>query len=239
MRLVPSTLSLLLALGVAGQAAASANPVAEAPGTRDQAAQAWRAEGLQAISIRGMDVAYTAPGAQLQGYNGILLKPVAVSFQKNWARSAAIPTGTRVSPRDADRIREDMAGVVDREIRREFEKNGWRVAGAPGAGVLQVEVRVVDLYLNAPDLPTPGITKSYAQSFGQLTLVAELRDSASGAIVMRLLDHVDGHDHASFERTTRVENTREVGMVASEWARTLRRHLELARVAADRPNSRP
>ena len=92
---------------------------------------------------------------------------------------------------------------------------------------------------DAPDLPAPGMTRSYARSFGRLTLVAELRDSASGAIVMRLLDHVDGHDHATFVHTTRVENTREVGLVASEWARTLRRQLELARVAGEGSNGRP
>lgn len=239
MNILPSSVCLLLAIGVASQAGASVAPVAEGPGTREKAAQAWRAEGLQAIRVRGMDVAYAQPGASLQAYHGLLLKPVAVSFQKNWARSAAIPTGTRLHPRDADRIREDMAAVVDREIKREFEKGGWRVVDAPGAGVLEVDVRIVDLYLNAPDLPTPGLTKSYARSFGRLTLVAELRDSASGAIVMRVLDQVDGHDHATFVHTTRVENTREVGIVASDWAHSLRRQLELARVAGDRSNGRP
>ena len=234
-----SSVCLLLALGAASQAGALATPAAEGSGTRDEAARAWRAEGLQAIKVRGMDVAYSQPGASLQAFHSIVLKPVTVSFQKNWARSAAIPTGTRLRPRDADRIRNDMAGVVNHEIKREFEKGGWRVADGSAAGVLEVEVRIVDLYLNAPDLPTPGITKSYTQSFGQLTLVAELRDSASGAIVMRLLDHVDGHDHATFVRTTRVENAREVGIVANDWARNLRRQLELARVAGDRSNGRP
>ena len=50
---------------------------------RDQATQAWRAEGLQAIKVRGMDVSYAQPGASLQAYQGILVQPVAVSFQKN------------------------------------------------------------------------------------------------------------------------------------------------------------
>ena len=227
MTIVPSSVLLLLALGAASQAGASATSVTEEPGTRDQAAQAWRAEGLQAIKVRGMDVAYAQPGASLQAYHGILVKPVAVSFQKNWARSAAIATGTRLYPRDADRIRKEMADVVDREIRREFEQGGWRVMDTAGEGVLELEVRVVDLYLNAPDLPTPGLTRSYARSFGQLSLVAVLRDAASGAVVMRLFDHVDGHDHATFVHTTRVENTREVGLVASSWTRALRRQLPL------------
>lgn len=240
MNILPSSAFLLLALAAASQVAAADTPVADVPGTRDEAAQAWRAEGLQAINVRGMDVAYAQPGASLQAYQGILLvKPVTVSFQKNWERSAAIPAGTRIYPRDADRIRDDVAEVVNREFKREFEKGGWRVVDAPGAGVLELDVKVVDLYLNAPDLQTAGRSTSYARSFGQLTLVAELRDSATGAVVMRLLDRTIGHDHINFEPTGRVENAREVGIVASDWARDLRRQLELARVAGDRSNGRP
>lgn len=239
MKILRNSAFLLLALGSASQAAASPAPDPDAAMTRDQAAQAWRAEGLQAIDVRGMDVAYAQPGASLQAYRGVLLKPVKVSFQKNWERSAAIPAGTRIYPRDADRIRDDVADVVNREFKREFEKGGWRVVDAPGAGVLEVDVQVVDLYLNAPDLQTAGRSTSYARSFGRLTLVAELRDSTTGTVVMRLLDRSIGHDHATFEPTGRVENTREVGIVAGDWARALRRQLELARVAGEGSNGRP
>lgn len=237
--LLPLTVCLTVALAAANPASAADAVATEGPGSRAEAAMAWRGEGLEPITVRGMDVAYAQPGASLQVYHSIVLMPVTVSFQKNWSRSAAIPTGTRLTSRDTDRIRKDMSDVVNHEIRREFEKGGWRVVAAPGAGVLEVDVRIVDLFLNAPDLPTPGLTKSYTRSFGQLTLVAQLRDSATGAIVMRLLDHNTGHDHATFIRTTRVENTREVGFVASDWARTVRRQFELARVASDRSNGRP
>lgn len=237
--LLPLTVFLTVALAAANPASASVAVAAGGPDTRAEAATAWRAEGLQAITVRGMDVAYAQPGASLPAFHSIVLKPVTVSFQKNWARSAAIPTGTRLTARDTDRIRGDLSDVVNREIKREFEKGGWRVVDAPGAGVLEVDVRIVDLFLNAPDLSTPGISKSYTRSFGQLTLVGQLRDSATGTVVMRLLDHSTGHDHATFIRTTRVENTREVGFVASDWARAVRRQLELARVAGDRSNGRP
>lgn len=237
--LLPPTVCLLVALAAANPASASVAGAADGPGTRVEAASAWRDEGLQPITVRGMDVAYAQPGASLQSYHGIFLTPVTVSFQKNWTRSSAVAIGTRLSARDTDRIREDLAEVVNREIRREFERGGWRVADAPGTGVLEVDVQIVDLFLNAPDLPTPGISKSYTRSFGQLTLVAQLRDSATGTVVMRLLDHSTGHDHATFIRTTRVENAREVGFVASDWARAVRRQLELARVAGDGSNGRP
>src|SRR3990167_2031152 len=102
MNILPRSAFLLLALAAGSQVAASDTPHADVPSTRDQAAQAWRAEGLQAMNVRGMDVAYAQPGASLQAYHGILVKPVTVSFQKNWERSAAIPIGTRLPDRRQD-----------------------------------------------------------------------------------------------------------------------------------------
>ena len=232
-------ISLALALVVAAAAnpaLADGNP---SPTTRRDAQAAWQGEGLQQITVRGIDLAYLRPGANLQSYHSLLIKPISVSFQKNWERNAATPVGSRLRPRDTDRIRKDMADVVGAQLKREFEKGGWRVVDQPGAGVLEMEVRIVDLYLNAPDLPTPGISRSYTRTFGELTLVADLSDSASNAVLMHTLDRIVGRDRVQFERTTRVENAHDVGIVTSEWAHVLRRQLELARVAGDGSNSRP
>ena len=70
-------------------------------------------------------------------------------------------------------------------------------------------------------------------------MVANLRDSGTGVMVMRVLDRVQGHDHQTFERVTRVRNAHEVGIATSDWARALRRQLELARVAGEGSNGRP
>ena len=209
------------------------------PTTRRDAQAAWQSEGLQRIGVPGLDVAYLRPGANLHGYHSLLIKPISVSFQKNWERNAGIPVGTRLRPRDTDRIRKDMADVVGAQLKREFETGGWRLVEAPGAGVLEIDVRIVDLYLNAPDLPTPGITKSYTRTFGELTLAADLRDASSGNVVMRTLDRIVGRDRIQLERTTRVENAHDVGIATAGWARVLRRQFELARVAGDGSNSRP
>lgn len=233
------TISLALACLVAGTANLAIAHDGVSPATRRDAQAAWQSEGLQPISVRGLDLTYLQPGANLQGYHSLLIKPIRVSFQKNWERNASIPLGTRVQPRDADRIRKDMADVVGTQLKREFEKGGWRVVDQPGAGVLEIDVRVVDLYLNAPDFPTAGISKSYTRTFGELTLVADLRDASSGAVVMRTMDRIVGRDRVQFERTTRVENAHDVGIATTEWAHVLRRQFELARVAGDGSNGRP
>ena len=42
------------------------------------------------------------PASAWRPYRAILLKPVYATFNKNWARYAAIPTGTRIRSRDVD-----------------------------------------------------------------------------------------------------------------------------------------
>lgn len=232
-------ISLALACLMSTAATTMAADNGGSPKTPRDARAAWQGEGLQPINARGIDVAYQRPDANLRAYHSLLIRPISVSFQKNWERNPATLLGTRLRPRDADRIRKDMADVVGAQLQREFEAGGWRVVDQPGAGVLEIEVRIVDLYLNAPDLPTPGISKSYTRTFGELTLLADLRDAGSGDVVMRTMDRVVGRDHMQFQRTTRAENTHDVGIATAEWARVLRRQFELARVAGEGSNGRP
>jgi hypothetical protein len=138
-------------------------------------------------------------------------------------------TGERVRPGDLQRIRERLAGIVREEVVRELEKGGYQVVDAAGEDVLAINLRVAELYINAPDLPTAGIVRNYTMSFGGMTMIAELNDSATGSTVMRILDHSQGRDYGVLRWTTQVENTREARNIANAWARALRRQLDLAR----------
>ena len=222
-----------------GRIAPGADPVDSGPRTRSEADAQWSEDGLQRVDIRGLDLVYVRPGASLAPYRRVLLRPVSVSFQRNWARTAAQSTGTRVFERDIQHVREDMATVVREEVARELERGGYTLVDQPGEDVLELDVRVTELFLNAPDLPGAPQTRSYSMSFGEMNLVAELRDSITGAVAMRILDRALGREYPVFRFTTRVENTRDVGNAAQDWARVLRRQLELARASGQGSNGRP
>ena len=209
------------------------------PNTRREAEAQWAQAGLQRTDIRGMDLAYVRPGASLAPYRRVWLGPVSISFQRNWERTIGQATGSRVQARDVQRVVQDLSGVVRSEVGRELERGGYVLADAPGLDVLQIDLRVTELYLNAPDFPGIAPTSSYSRSFGELTLVADLRDSVSGDVLMSVLDRKLGRDFQQFRLTTRVENTHEVGMVAQEWSRLLRHQLELARASGEGSNGRP
>lgn len=218
----------LIAAATLVAGAAIANPQSE-PTTKRAAANAWSDDGLQQKRVKGLDLVYVRPGAELSGYRRVLINPVSVAFRRDWERHAAIPTGSRIPTGDTLRIKDDLAQVVHDQVVRELSKSGYALATAPGEDVLEINVRVAELYLNAPDIQTAAPTHSYTMSFGEMTMIAELRDSTSGATLMRIFDRTIGRDLGILRLTTRVENASEVGNAASAWARALRRELDLAR----------
>lgn len=210
------------------QAAAPDRRSTEAPATRAEAAAAWSEDGLQRQDVRGLDLVYLRPGADLGVYRRIWLRPVQVSFQREWARAQERSTGSRVRPRDLQAIRKDMATVVQAQVARELARAGYAMADGPGEDVLELEVRVAELFLNSADLPSADPVRNYTMSFGHMTLVADSRDSLTGDPVLRILDRRIGRDYGMLRFTTRVENAREVGNTAQEWARAVARQLALA-----------
>jgi len=214
---------------LAGTGSAIAASQADAPTTRKEAAAEWSEDGLQRIKASGLDLVYVRPGATLAGYTKVQVSPVSVAFQRNWQRSMQTRAGERIRPEDLQEIRDRLAAIVHEEIASELTKGGYQVVDDAGEDVLGINLRVVELYINAPDLPSTGRVRSYTMSFGGMTMIADLSDSATGSSVMRILDHSEGRDYGVLRWTTQVDNTMEARNIANAWARALRRQLDLAK----------
>jgi hypothetical protein len=223
-------LGALLAVSV-GAASAQEAAAPATPKSRGQAADSWTADGLQKVEVKGIDVAFARPGASLAGYDKVLLLPPSVAFRRDWGRSSRSVTG-RVQPDDAQRIKDRLAELITQELTAEFTAGGYVMAAQPADDVLEVEVRIIDLNIVAPDVPTMGRKEVYAVSPGEMTLIADLRDSASGESIMRVYDHEDGDASSRMRRITRMDNKAEATRLARDWAKTLRLQLDAARAAA-------
>jgi hypothetical protein len=70
---------------------------------------------------------------------------------------------------------------------------------------------------------------TYAVSAGEMSLVADLRDSASGDVLVRVFDHASANESTWPHQITDVENVAEAR--AAAWARALRSELDLAKAA--------
>jgi hypothetical protein len=191
--------------------------------------EAMSHDGLQKIEIKGIDLAYALPGASLAGYTKVRLDPVKVSFHKDWDPTRQ---GSRLKLSDADRerIRTDVADIVAKEFTAALRKGqAYVIVDQPGPDVLGVAVSIVNLIVNAPDTQSAGRSRSYVASAGEMTLVAELRDSQSGQVVARVVDRTESRSTGRMMVADRFTNSAEASDAAAAWARVLRNSLDKAR----------
>ena len=186
-------------------------------------------DGLQKITVKGIDVAYARPGANLAPYKRIMLDPADVAFSKDWDPQK---TGSRMrlSEKDREEIRSGLARLFDKTFKEELEKGGYAVVDKSAPDVLRVTAGLIDVYINAPDVMTPGRSTTYVVNAGRMTLVAELRDSETGAILGRVADQREARDDMSLQMSSSVENSAEARAMIANWARILRSRLDAVRM---------
>jgi hypothetical protein len=92
---------------------------------------------------------------------------------------------------------------------------------------LLIRGALLDVVSFAPPEESMGIRDSvYLSSVGEATLVIELRDSITEAILARAVDRRAAESAFEFRESNRVNNTQEVRRLAGTWARLLRDQLD-------------
>lgn len=181
-------------------------------------------DGLELVKHGRMDLVYRRPGADLTPYRRILLDPVQVEFKKEWTRDFR-----NVSSSERERIRRSLSEETHKVFVRELqEKGGYAIVDAPAPDVLRVTPAIVELYINAPDVMSTGRSRTYAVSAGEMMLLAELRDSESGAVLARVADRERARESAFLQWSTRATNAAEARQILGKWAGVLREALDAA-----------
>lgn len=180
-------------------------------------------DGLEPIKVRGIDQAWQRPGTSLATYSGVVLKPVAVQFSANWNPRSYGTFGLKTG--EIEKIRSEMAELAGESFERVLSKKGHAIASAPGANVLDLQLEVVDLYVNAPETELKSSNRTYVRSAGQMRLLVTLRDSATGAILYRSSDLDRGDEAPRLELATTAYNRTEFERVFTTWAQQLEKKL--------------
>lgn len=182
------------------------------------------AEALVRQASSKVDEFYLRPGADFSGYHELLLAPVQVSFSKYWASEHR-----QVRPEQVLRLRTQLAAEARDAFRRQVQRDrSYRMADRPGPGVLEVRALIVNLDLYAPEIEDSAIRRNYVLSAGKATLVAELRDSATGTLLARVVDRREMPWSPDLMLATTVTNSADVATLVGNWTRTLRRFLDIA-----------
>jgi hypothetical protein len=174
-------------------------------------------------------MAYIDPEADFSVFKRVMILDTFVAFRSNWRRDQNRGTrGTRVSARDMDRIKGDVATLFNEVLAETLQANdGYDVVAEPGDDVLLIRAAIIDLDITAPDTGSAGRTRSYTASSGAATLYIELYDSVSGQIVGRAADRQAARGSGGWMTwTNRVTNTADARRVFRGWADRLREFLD-------------
>jgi hypothetical protein len=172
----------LLAAALLGAACtASAPPLSYATG-----AGTVTGDGLRRVRWSQMGAEFVRPGAQLGGYDKVLLDPLVI---KPGPRGEKRRLGPMKQYAPTPSYLDGLKRTYQETFSKQFGRGGFSVVTEPGPGVLRISGLIVDLVLTAQlDPEADANNYDYVTSFGDLTLLLDVRDSTSGETVLRTVD---------------------------------------------------
>jgi hypothetical protein len=184
------------------------------------APESW--DGLIQVKPKRMDAAYLLPGADFRPYTRLMVDPTQVAFQKDWLKriNQDRRPSDRVDDEQAQKILAAARSNFDDVFAEAFTKAGFTIVTAPAADVLRISTAVINLYINAPETMSAGRSYTFTAEAGEATLVIEVRDSLSGALMGRVLDRRETQGGAGMQMATRVTNQAEFRALFRQWAGT-------------------
>lgn len=185
-------------------------------------------DGLVEVKPKRMDAAYLLPGADFRQYTKLIIDPTEVAFQKDWQKriNQERRVSDRVDDEQAQKILAAARANFDDVFVDEFTKAGYTIVKEPGPDVLRVSTAVVNLYINAPDTMSAGRSYSFTTEAGEATLILEVRDSLSGALMGRAVDRRETRSSAGLQMTTSVTNQAEFRALFRQWGSIAAKGLE-------------
>lgn len=194
-------------------------------------------DGLQRVENERFAEVYRRPGSSLAAYEQFSLQPCEVAFRKNWLRDQnrqRLDLGSRVSREDVERIKRRAGAACDRHFREALQRDpAYALSDQDrgGAEVLVLRPSIINLDIHAPDVARSTMTREYTTSAGEMTLLLELVDGATGEVLVRVVDRKRGVEHAQLRWSSGVTNKAEFDRILRRWAGLLRDSLDRVRAA--------
>ena len=176
-------------------------------------------DGLVRMQNRRLDHMYLLPDVSFANYTRVRLDPIQVSFYRNWNPNRS-PT-QRLRQSDLENIKTTLADEFHRILSDTLTRGGYKLVDEDGEDVLRVQAAIVNLSITAPSGSAQPGSRTFVASTGQMTLVAELRDSVTGQLLARAVDTVRGRRTGSFQLASSVTNIADARRAMSQWADVL------------------
>jgi hypothetical protein len=187
-------------------------------------------DGLERVQAKQVDTLYVAKGASLAHYQQVMLDSVELAFKADWQTRHP-----EVTASDVTRIRSQGAGVFYEIFSAALTRqHGYPITTQPGPDVLRISATISELDVAATP-GTAGTQRMHVVSPSDLTLLMELRDSQSGALLVRAVDKEKGRTFGNLTVEDAVSNSAEARRALEMWAGLLRAALDAARGTPQAP----
>jgi len=189
-------------------------------------------EGLQLIEDTNLALVYAEPGVDLGVYSKIYLDNPYIAFKKNWQRDQNRYQPSKVTANDMTKIKNELSSLFMDVFSTTLEEGGYVLVTEPAEDVLRVKPAIINLDIIAPATNSPGMTRTYAETAGEMTLYMELYDSVSGVLIAKALDRKEDRKTGYFEWQSRVSNRAAANRILQVWANVLKEGLDDARASS-------
>lgn len=193
--------------------------------TTDEAGMSF--DGLYPVKGGSADQAWARPGANISQYSKIMLQGVGVEYRPGGESGRLYHSRTssdhyEISDKQKERLQEILREAFLEELGK---SERFTIVSEPGPDVLFIWGGLLDVVSFVPPEPM-GRSEIYLSRVGEATLVLEIRDSVSEAVMARAVDRRAAENSSGFRESNRVNNSSEVRRLARTWARLLRDRLD-------------
>lgn len=188
-------------------------------------------DGLNEVLNSRADKTWARVGADFSGYSKIMLQGAGIEYRPGGEAGRTYAARSRGGPYEVtEEQKARFEEVVVEAFRDEIARSDrFELVSEPGPDVLLVRGALLDVVSFVPPDNVPGRVDVYLSSVGEATLIIEIRDSITNAIMARAVDREAADDMSgSFMESNRVTNRAEVRRLVQRWARALREGLENA-----------
>jgi hypothetical protein len=162
----------------------------------------------------------------LTAYNKILIREPAVEFSKNWNPRNYGTFG--LSAAQLTKIRVDLAAMAKGVFAKALSDGGYEIVTDAGEGVLAITPNIIDVFINAPDVPTGARSRTYTMDAGSATLALQVNDAVTGTLLAVAFDQRRSGT-STMRWATSVSNRAAAEQMLKNWAEQLKRELDAAR----------
>jgi len=181
-------------------------------------------DGLQRRESKAFEQVWVRKYFDVRSYTKIIFEPPHIEYRPVMKGAGADAAGSKVFPLDK-RQKDSLYQIINTAFSGELAKSKFfKLTTEQGPDVLMVRGSLVDVVSFVPPSES-GRNDLLSADIGEATLVLELYDSLSGAIVVRANEHVVAKHDAGAPPTTAAEA---VQRTALAWATVLRERLDAA-----------